>query len=126
MKSVAYTLFTLRVLFQIGELCAETIFCQLNVIYYSIHFLVEERMQTSARVEEEHVVTQQGEQTFRLIEDLQSAGINMSDIKKLQDFGITTIGSCLQMCKRDLISIKGLSDAKVDKIREAARKLDCR
>ena len=83
-------------------------------------------MQTTARVEEEHAEKQQGEQTFRLIEDLQNGGINMSDIKKLQDHGITTIGSCLQMCKRDLIGIKGLSEAKVDKIREAARKLDCR
>ena len=50
----------------------------------------------------------------------------MSDIKKLQEAGITTIGSCLQRCTRDLIAIKGLSEAKVEKIREAARKLDCR
>ena len=50
----------------------------------------------------------------------------MSDIKKLQEAGITTVGSCLQMCTRELIAIKGLSEAKVEKIREAARKLDCR
>jgi hypothetical protein len=29
---------------------------------------------------------------FRLIEDLQSLGINVSDIKKLQDAGLHTIG----------------------------------
>ena len=34
--------------------------------------------------------------------------------------------SVLQTCTRDLIAINGLSDAKVEKIREAARKLDCR
>ena len=50
----------------------------------------------------------------------------MSDIKKLQDHGITTIGSCLQLCMRQLVQIKGFSEAKVEKIREAARKLDCR
>jgi meiotic recombination protein DMC1 len=39
---------------------------------------------------------------------------------------LTTIGSVLQCPSRDLVAIKGLSEAKVDKIREAARKLDCR
>ena len=37
-----------------------------------------------------------------------------------------TIGSVLQCSSRDLLSIKGLTDARVEKIREAARKLDCR
>jgi meiotic recombination protein DMC1 len=32
----------------------------------------------------------------------------------------------LQTCSRDLNAIKGLSDAKIEKIKEAARKLDCR
>lgn len=50
----------------------------------------------------------------------------MSDIKKLQEAGFNTIGSVLQSSSRDLINIKGLTDAKVDKIKEAARKLDCR
>lgn len=50
----------------------------------------------------------------------------MSDIKKLQEAGLSTIGSVLQTCSRDLIAIKGLSEAKIDKIKEAARKLDCR
>eukprot|EP01038_Epipyxis_sp_PR26KG_P006323 gene6323-8708_t len=69
---------------------------------------------------EEHEVT------FRLIDDLQSAGINVSDIKKLKDAGLTTIGSVLQCSSRELIAIKGLTDARVEKIRESARKLDCR
>ena len=55
--------------------------------------------------------------TFRLIEDLQSCGINVSDIKKLQEAGLNTIGSVLQMSTRDLIAIKGLTDARVEKIR---------
>jgi meiotic recombination protein DMC1 len=44
----------------------------------------------------------------------------------LQESGLTTIGSVLQCSARDLVAIKGLSDAKVEKIREAAKKLDCR
>lgn len=37
-----------------------------------------------------------------------------------------TIGSVLQCSTRDLIAIKGLTEARVEKIREAAKKLDCR
>lgn len=66
------------------------------------------------------------ETPFRLVEELQTVGINMSDIKKLQEYGLMTIGSILQCSSRDLTSIKGMSDAKVDKIKEAAKKLDCR
>jgi meiotic recombination protein DMC1 len=71
--------------------------------------------------------TQQKEvQSFRLVEDLQSAGINVSDIKKLQEAGLNTIGSVLQCSSRDLIAIKGLTEARVEKIKEAAKKLDVR
>ena len=45
--------------------------------------------------------------TFRVVEDLQSAGINVSDIKKLQEAGYCTIGQVLQSSSRDLIAIKG-------------------
>jgi hypothetical protein len=45
--------------------------------------------------------------TYRHIEDLQGAGINVSDIKKLEEAGLHTIGSVLQCATRDLIAIKG-------------------
>ena len=61
--------------------------------------------------------------SFRSVEDLQSLGINVSDIKKLIDAGLNTIGSVLQASMRELITIKGLSEAKVEKIRESARKV---
>eukprot|EP01039_Chlorochromonas_danica_P006180 gene6180-6815_t len=64
--------------------------------------------------------------TFRLVTELQSAGVNVSDIKKLQEAGYVTIGSVLQCATRDLLAIKGLTEARVEKIREAAKKLDCR
>lgn len=72
------------------------------------------------------VVAGLGDPTYRVVEDLQSCGVNMSEIKKLQEAGYSTVGSVLQACTRDLIAIKGFSDAKVEKIREAARKLDIR
>ena len=50
----------------------------------------------------------------------------MSDIKKLQDAGIVTVGGVLQQSTRDLISIKGMTEARIEKIKEAAKKLDCR
>lgn len=50
----------------------------------------------------------------------------VSDIKKLQEYGITTIGSVLQSCTKNLLSIKGLTEAKIEKIKDAARKLDCK
>ena len=45
--------------------------------------------------------------TYRIVEDLQSVGINVSDIKKLQEAGYCTIGQVLQSSSRDLVSIKG-------------------
>lgn len=50
-------------------------------------------------------------QTFRVIEDLQSVGINASDIKKLQEAGLSTIGQVLQTCGRDLVAIKGVKNS---------------
>lgn len=50
----------------------------------------------------------------------------MSDIKKLQEAGLMTIGSVLQTSTRDLLQIKGLTEARVEKIREVAKKLDSR
>lgn len=50
----------------------------------------------------------------------------MSDIKKLQEAGLMTIGSVLQTSNRDLLQIKGLTEARVEKIKDVARKLDCR
>lgn len=61
--------------------------------------------------EEENVNDQQGEViTYRVVEDLQSVGINMSEIKKLQDAGFATIGSVLQQPMKVLLTIKGFSE----------------
>uniref|UniRef100_A0A453KAG1 Uncharacterized protein n=1 Tax=Aegilops tauschii subsp. strangulata TaxID=200361 RepID=A0A453KAG1_AEGTS len=68
------------------------------------------------RVEEE-------EECFESIDKLISQGINSGDVKKLQDAGIYTCNGLMMHTKKSLTGIKGLSEAKVDKICEAAEKL---
>lgn len=58
-----------------------------------------------------------------LIEELQQSGIAMGDIKKLQDAGFTTVEAVCFVPRKHLVQVKGLSDAKLDKILEAAHKL---
>ncbi|KAL6475068.1 hypothetical protein MHYP_G00161080 [Metynnis hypsauchen] len=60
---------------------------------------------------------------FQDIDLLQKYGINMADIKKLKSVGICTVKGIQMTTRRALCSVKGLSEAKVDKIKEAAGKL---
>jgi meiotic recombination protein DMC1 len=83
-------------------------------------------MQASSSKSTTHTATADEAVSFRVISDLQGVGVNVADIKKLQEAGLATVGSVLQCSSRDLIAIKGLSEAKVEKIKEAARKLDTR
>ena len=64
------------------------------------------------------------EPTFEAIEKLQQAGINIGDIKKLKEAGICTIGAVLMETRKKLANVKGISDAKVEKIIAAASSLD--
>ncbi|CAH9115351.1 unnamed protein product [Cuscuta epithymum] len=57
------------------------------------------------------------------VEQLQESGISATDIKKLKDAGIFTVESVVYSPRKDLLQIKGISEAKVDKIIEAASKL---
>jgi DNA repair protein RAD51 len=50
---------------------------------------------------------------------LQEHGIAASDIKKLEEAGFHTIEAVAFTPKKVLINVKGLSEAKVDKILEA-------
>jgi len=51
------------------------------------------------------------------------AGIGAADIAKLKSSGICTVYAVQATTKRNLSKIKGLSDAKVDKIKEAVCKI---
>lgn len=47
---------------------------------------------------------------------LQQCGISSSDIKKLEDGGFHTVEAVAYAPKKELLNIKGISEAKADKI----------
>nr|XP_043622649.1 DNA repair protein RAD51 homolog [Erigeron canadensis] len=57
------------------------------------------------------------------VEQLQASGIAAVDVKKLKDAGFYTVESVAYSPRKELLQIKGISEAKVDKIVEAASKL---
>ncbi|WMV47811.1 hypothetical protein MTR67_041196 [Solanum verrucosum] len=63
------------------------------------------------------------EDLFEAIDKLITHGINAGDVKKLQDAGIYTCNGLMMHTKKNLTGIKGLSEAKVEKICEAAEKI---
>ncbi|KAI8501107.1 PREDICTED: meiotic recombination protein DMC1/LIM15 homolog [Branchiostoma belcheri] len=60
---------------------------------------------------------------FQDIDMLQNHGINAADLKKLKSAGICTIRGVQMTTRKRLCNIKGISEAKMDKIKEAAAKL---
>eukprot|EP00041_Stephanoeca_diplocostata_P024093 m.603073 g.603073 ORF g.603073 m.603073 type:complete len:341 (+) comp22452_c3_seq1:486-1508(+) len=60
---------------------------------------------------------------FTDIAELQPVGISAAEIQKLREFGKTTVRGILQTHSKELMKIKGFSEAKVDKIKLAAGKL---
>ncbi|SCV04333.1 LAMI_0H15280g1_1 [Lachancea mirantina] len=57
------------------------------------------------------------------VDELQNYGINASDLQKLKSAGIFSVNSVLSTTRRNLLKIKGLSEVKVEKIKEAAGKI---
>jgi hypothetical protein len=53
----------------------------------------------------------------------QSQGVAMADIKKLTEGGIHTVEALAHTPKKELLAIKGLSEAKVEKLQKEAWKL---
>ncbi|KAI6126132.1 Rad51-domain-containing protein [Pisolithus croceorrhizus] len=60
---------------------------------------------------------------FDNIDELQQHGINMQDILKLKSAAINTVSGVVMTTRRQLLKIKGMSEAKVEKIKEAAQKI---
>ena len=71
-----------------------------------------------------HTITQEEDDggLFVDVDTLQSFGVNAADLKKLKAVGICTVKGLKMVTKKKLSAIKGLSDAKVDKIKEALMK----
>ncbi|KAG8876847.1 Meiotic recombination protein dmc1 [Tulasnella sp. 331] len=61
--------------------------------------------------------------SFDLVDELQQHGINAQDISKLKSASVYTMHGVKAMSRRNMCKIKGLSEAKVEKIKEAAAKI---
>ena len=56
------------------------------------------------------------------IEVLESLGINAGDVKKMKDAGFHSLQQIRTATKKELVAIKGFSDAKYNKVVEAVKK----
>ncbi|KAF8973643.1 Rad51-domain-containing protein [Flammula alnicola] len=62
-------------------------------------------------------------QFFDTVDELQQHGINVQDILKLKSAAINTVFGVSMTTRRQMLKIKGMSEAKVEKIKEAAHKM---
>lgn len=77
----------------------------------------DEKIQEEATGEDE-------EATYVSIDKLQDHGVNAADITKLKQGGICTVKGLLMTTKKEILNIKGISDMKLEKMIEAAQKLE--
>ncbi|KAF7292723.1 RecA family ATPase [Mycena indigotica] len=60
---------------------------------------------------------------FDSVDELQQHGINVQDILKLKAAAINTVSGVVMSTRRQLLKIKGMSEAKVEKVKDAANKI---
>ncbi|CEG73662.1 Putative DNA repair protein RAD51 [Rhizopus microsporus] len=72
---------------------------------------------------EEELIHEQNSSVY-LITTLEKYGIALSDVKKLQAAGFYTLESVAYSPKKAVLAIKGLSEAKVDKIYKEGKTID--
>ncbi|KAJ7330085.1 hypothetical protein JRQ81_016259 [Phrynocephalus forsythii] len=94
-----------------------------ELLFESHYFSVTMKSMEDQVVQEELGYQDDEESFFQDIDLLQKHGINVADIKKLKSVGICTIKGIQMTTRRALCNVKGLSEAKVEKIKEAANKL---
>ena len=81
---------------------------------------------TTSRMPEQYQPLQEEEVDdvpFTPLKALQNVGVQQADIKKLSEAGFATVEQILMTSKRKLTDVKGLSEAKVAKIGDAANKV---
>ena len=59
----------------------------------------------------------EGARSYEPIDLLQDAGINAIDIVRLKKNGFATVGQLFQVSQRKLLGMKGINEAKMDKVR---------
>lgn len=69
-------------------------------------------------------IEQEESLTSSSIDRLQEYSINAADINKLKSAGICTVKGLLMVTRKELLNIKGITDVKIDKMIEAAQKLE--
>ncbi|CAL7951206.1 unnamed protein product [Xylocopa violacea] len=79
-------------------------------------------MATTATLQEDEELVEHNPQAT-LIKTLEGNGITAGDIKKLEEAGYYTVEAIAYATKKCLIAIKGISEAKADKILQEASKL---
>ena len=85
-------------------------------------------MKQAQKPEEEQATEEQQAEDVEMdgptpIKALEEKGINSGDIKKLEEAGFHTVEAVAFTPKKHLIIVKGLSEAKVDKIIDACAKI---
>ena len=81
-------------------------------------------MQEEASTSSTAAVTEEAETVGPLpINALEAHGVNSGDIKKLREAGYHTVESITYAPKKNLLGIKGISEAKADKIMAEGQKL---
>ena len=87
----------------------------------------EEEVAAAAAVEEEEEAVAQDEGAEEggalPIQKLEECGISAGDVKKLQESGIHTVEAVVYMPRKQLLTIKGISEAKADKLIAEASKM---
>ena len=73
-------------------------------------------LQEDDEEEEEANQAEESGPEFHELDKLQEGGINSSDIQKLKDAGFNSLEAISYTAKKNLVLIKGLSEAKIDKI----------
>lgn len=78
------------------------------------------------QVKEENNIIEEDdcELSYVSIDRLTEQGINAADINKLKLGGICTVKGLLMATKKELLNIKGISENKLEKMVEAAQKLE--
>ncbi|KAJ8569086.1 hypothetical protein ON010_g6172 [Phytophthora cinnamomi] len=59
----------------------------------------------------------------RLVNILEQAGINATDVNKLKEAGMHTVDAVAMATKKQLVGIKGISEVKAEKMLKAAREM---
>ena len=85
--------------------------------------VVSEVEPESSYAEETQATEIEPQDGFQSVDEMQDHGISAVDIQKLKAVGICSVKGVQMATKRYLCKVKGLSEAKVDKIKEVAGKI---